>query len=150
MRSCSGWYRGSCSPGWWAMSWTNCAPASVPAASNSAAAARHDRYWPGHAGPLGGCFEEKVSGTANKLMEKPFGLMLEALVDLKPHEIYLNTGSSPRNALWGELMRIRANSDELPRQTGLEPAPARATGSNQLNSPDSSALVRSSCSNLRA
>jgi len=53
-------------------------------------------------------FEEKVSGTANKLMEKPFGLMLEALDDLKPHEIYLNTGSSPRNALWGELMSIRA------------------------------------------
>jgi len=53
-------------------------------------------------------FEEKVFGTANKLMEKPFGLMLEALDDLKPHEIYLNTGSSPRNALWGELMSIRA------------------------------------------
>jgi regulator of RNase E activity RraA len=34
--------------------------------------------------------------------------MLEALDDLKPHEIYLNTGSSPRNALWGELMSIRA------------------------------------------
>ena len=53
-------------------------------------------------------FEEKVSGTRNKLMEKPFGLMLEALDDLRPHEIYVNTGSSPRNALWGELMSIRA------------------------------------------
>lgn len=53
-------------------------------------------------------FEEKVAGTANKLMDKPFGLMLEALDDLHHNEIYVNTGSSPRNALWGELMSIRA------------------------------------------
>jgi regulator of RNase E activity RraA len=53
-------------------------------------------------------FEEKVTGTNNKLMEKPFGLMLEALDDLKANEVYVNTGSSPRNALWGELMSIRA------------------------------------------
>lgn len=53
-------------------------------------------------------FEEKVAGAHNKLMEKPFGLMLEALDDLKANEIYVNTGSSPRNALWGELMSIRA------------------------------------------
>jgi regulator of RNase E activity RraA len=53
-------------------------------------------------------FAEKVAGTANQLMDKPFGLMLEALDDLHPHEIYVNTGSSPRNALWGELMSTRA------------------------------------------
>jgi len=53
-------------------------------------------------------FAEKVAGSANQLMEKPFGLMLEALDDLKPGEIYVNTGSSPRNALWGELMSTRA------------------------------------------
>jgi len=53
-------------------------------------------------------FAEKITGTANKLMEKPFGLMLEALDDLRPNEVYLNTGSSPRNALWGELMSARA------------------------------------------
>lgn len=53
-------------------------------------------------------FAEKVAGSANKLMEKPFGLMLEALDDLKPGEIYVNTGSSARNALWGELMSTRA------------------------------------------
>jgi regulator of RNase E activity RraA len=53
-------------------------------------------------------FEEKVAGAKNKLMEKPFGLMLEALDDLKLNEVYVNTGSSPRNALWGELMSIRA------------------------------------------
>ena len=53
-------------------------------------------------------FEEKVSGAHNKIMERPFGLMLEALDDLKKNEVYVNTGSSPRNALWGELMSIRA------------------------------------------
>jgi hypothetical protein len=53
-------------------------------------------------------FQERIVGSANKLMEKPFGLMLEALDDLKRNEIYLNTGSSPRNALWGEMMSTRA------------------------------------------
>jgi regulator of RNase E activity RraA len=53
-------------------------------------------------------FEESIPNSANPLMSKPFGLMLEALDDLKPGEIYVNTGSSPRNALWGELMSTRA------------------------------------------
>jgi regulator of RNase E activity RraA len=53
-------------------------------------------------------FEEKVEGAKNKLLEKPFGLMLEALDDLKGNEVYVSTGSSPRNALWGEMMSIRA------------------------------------------
>ncbi len=53
-------------------------------------------------------FEEKVSGAHNGLMQRPFGLMLEALDDLKRNEVYVNTGSSPRNALWGELMSVRA------------------------------------------
>jgi regulator of RNase E activity RraA len=51
---------------------------------------------------------ERLAGAANQLMEKPFGLMLEALDDLRPNEVYLNTGSSPGNALWGELMSTRA------------------------------------------
>jgi regulator of RNase E activity RraA len=55
-------------------------------------------------------FEEKVTGTNNRLMEKPFGLMLEALDDLKANEIYVSTGSSGRSALWGELMSIRART----------------------------------------
>jgi regulator of RNase E activity RraA len=54
-------------------------------------------------------FAEKVSGSANQLMAKPFGLMLEALDDLRVNEVYVSTGSSPRNALWGELMSIRAH-----------------------------------------
>lgn len=53
-------------------------------------------------------FVEKIEGSANPLMNKPFGLMLEALDDLRTDEIYVNTGSSPRNALWGELMSTRA------------------------------------------
>ncbi|HEY1657079.1 MAG TPA: RraA family protein [Candidatus Sulfotelmatobacter sp.] len=54
-------------------------------------------------------FAEKLAGSANNLMNKSFGLMLEALDDLRPNEIYLGTGSSPRNALWGELMSTRAS-----------------------------------------
>ena len=34
--------------------------------------------------------------------------MIEALDDLKPHEIYVCTGSSHNYALWGELMSTRA------------------------------------------
>lgn len=39
---------------------------------------------------------------------KPFGLMLEALDDLKPYEVYVAAGASPTYALWGELMSTRA------------------------------------------
>ena len=53
-------------------------------------------------------FGERVPGTANALMDKPFGLMLEALDDLKQDEVYICTGASPRYALWGELMSTRA------------------------------------------
>jgi regulator of RNase E activity RraA len=53
-------------------------------------------------------FVERIAGSANNLMDKSFGLMLEALDDLKKNEVYVNTGSSPRNALWGELMSTRA------------------------------------------
>jgi len=40
--------------------------------------------------------------------EAPFAVMLEALDDLKRGEVYVCTGSSPRYALWGELMSARA------------------------------------------
>ena len=39
---------------------------------------------------------------------QPFGLMLHALDDLKPGEVYVATGGTPRYALWGELMSTRA------------------------------------------
>ena len=38
----------------------------------------------------------------------PFGLMFEALDSLQPNDVYLATGSSPRYALWGGLMTLRA------------------------------------------
>jgi regulator of RNase E activity RraA len=53
-------------------------------------------------------FTEKAEGSANAMMAKPFGLMLEGLDDLKPGEIYICTGASPTYALWGELMSTRA------------------------------------------
>ena len=53
-------------------------------------------------------YGEMVPGTANELMNKPFGLMLEALDDLNRNEVYICTGASPRYALWGELMSTRA------------------------------------------
>jgi len=52
-------------------------------------------------------FEELAVGHSS-ISGKPFGLMLEALDDLKTNEIYVCTGASPRYALWGELMSIRA------------------------------------------
>jgi regulator of RNase E activity RraA len=39
---------------------------------------------------------------------QPFGLMLAALDDLRPGEVYLCTGASPAYALWGALMTTRA------------------------------------------
>jgi regulator of RNase E activity RraA len=39
-----------------------------------------------------------------------FGLMFKALDSLEPGEVYICTGSSPRYALWGELMSTRAMS----------------------------------------
>ncbi len=47
------------------------------------------------------CVAEEVGG-------KPFGVMFEALDDLKPGEIYVAGGGSPRYALWGGLMSVRA------------------------------------------
>jgi regulator of RNase E activity RraA len=53
-------------------------------------------------------FEEKSSQSHNPMMKEPFGLMFEALDDLKEGEIYLCTGGSPTYARWGELMTTRA------------------------------------------
>lgn len=44
----------------------------------------------------------------NPILQKPFGLMLEALDDLKKNEVYICSGASPSYALWGELMSTRA------------------------------------------
>ena len=53
-------------------------------------------------------FTEKTEGTHNPLMNKPFGIMFEALDSLQPDEVYICSGSSPRYALWGGLMSTRA------------------------------------------
>ncbi len=51
--------------------------------------------------------EPEASGR-NPSIDQPFGLMLHALDDLKPNEVYVCTGAAPTYALWGELMSTRA------------------------------------------
>jgi regulator of RNase E activity RraA len=51
---------------------------------------------------------DEVSGASRVPLGTPFGLMLEALDDLRPNEVYVATGGSLRYALWGELMSTRA------------------------------------------
>ena len=53
-------------------------------------------------------FDEVVEGSHNPLSARPFGLMMEALDSLTTDEVYVCSGSSPRYALWGELMSVRA------------------------------------------
>jgi regulator of RNase E activity RraA len=53
-------------------------------------------------------FDESREGSHNPLAAQPFGLMLDALDSLRPHEVYVCTGASPSYALWGELMSTRA------------------------------------------
>lgn len=52
-------------------------------------------------------FGEKIGNSANPLMTRPFGLLFEALDQLKENEVYICTGSSYAYALWGGLMSIR-------------------------------------------
>lgn len=47
-------------------------------------------------------------GSRSEAARKPFGVMFEALDDLRPGEIYICAGASPRYALWGGLMSVRA------------------------------------------
>lgn len=54
------------------------------------------------------CWTEAAQEGKNPALAKPFGLMLQALDDLKTGEVYVCTGASPRYALWGELMSLRA------------------------------------------
>ena len=42
------------------------------------------------------------------LSRQPFGLLFQALDDLREHEVYLATGCTPAFALWGGLMTTRA------------------------------------------
>ena len=71
---------------------------------------RQDMVTMGRAMPVleADVFTEKTEGTHNPLMNKPFGIMFEALDSLQPDEVYICSGSSPRYALWGGLMSTRA------------------------------------------
>ena len=53
-------------------------------------------------------FSDGDAGSIGPLARKPFGLMMEALDDLRENEVYVATGSSLRYALWGGLMSTRA------------------------------------------
>ncbi len=44
----------------------------------------------------------------NPVLRQPFGLMLDALDDLKTNEVYICSGVPPSYALWGQLMSARA------------------------------------------
>lgn len=52
------------------------------------------------------CLRNEIIEDSNE--SQPFGLMLQALDDLKKDEVYVCTGASPSYALWGELMSTRA------------------------------------------
>lgn len=71
---------------------------------------REDMLVAGRAMPVleADVFSEISTSGQNSMLAKPFGLMLEALDDLKQHEVYICTGASPSYALWGELMSTRA------------------------------------------
>jgi regulator of RNase E activity RraA len=53
-------------------------------------------------------FADEAQGGKNAVSSRPFGLMFEALDDLKPQEVYICAGASHRYALWGGLMSTRA------------------------------------------
>lgn len=53
----------------------------------------------------------RADGSAhNPILNKPFGLMLEALDDLREDEVYICSGASPTFALWGEIMSTCARN----------------------------------------
>ncbi|MBA2713317.1 MAG: RraA family protein [Rubrobacteraceae bacterium] len=53
-------------------------------------------------------FSDEGGAGKDEALGKPFGLMLRALDDLRPGEVYVCAGASPRYALWGGLMSTRA------------------------------------------
>lgn len=69
---------------------------------------RDDMFVAGRAMPVLEADVYHDESAHNHIINKSFGLMLEALDDLKKNEVYICTGSSPTYALWGELMSTRA------------------------------------------
>jgi regulator of RNase E activity RraA len=73
---------------------------------------RDDMVVIGRAMPVLEMDDEGGEGPSRKseVLNRPFGLMLPALDDLQPGEVYVCSGSSPSYALWGELMSMAASN----------------------------------------
>ena len=71
---------------------------------------RSDMVIVGRAMPVleSNCFSASEPGGQLPISRQPFGLLFQALDDLKPHEVYVATGCAPQFALWGGLMTTRA------------------------------------------
>jgi regulator of RNase E activity RraA len=54
------------------------------------------------------CFAASEIDGAGPLSRQPFGLLFEALDQLREREVYVATGCAPQFALWGGLMTTRA------------------------------------------
>ena len=54
------------------------------------------------------CFAASEPAGQLPLSRQPFGLLFQALDQLRPHEVYVATGCAPQFALWGGLMTTRA------------------------------------------
>ena len=73
-------------------------------------ALRSDMVIAGRAMPVleTNCFAASEPAGQLAISRQPFGLLFQALDDLKPHEVYVATGCAPQFALWGGLMTTRA------------------------------------------
>lgn len=54
------------------------------------------------------CFAASEPEGPGPLSRQPFGLLFQALDQLREHEVYVATGCAPQFALWGGLMTTRA------------------------------------------
>lgn len=78
--------------------------------SPSIRALRSDMVIAGRAMPVleTNCFAASEPDGQLPISRQPFGLLFQALDDLRAHEVYVATGCAPQFALWGGLMTTRA------------------------------------------
>ena len=78
--------------------------------SPSIRALRSDMVIAGRAMPVleTNCFAASEPDGKLPISRQPFGLLFQALDDLRAHEVYVATGCAPQFALWGGLMTTRA------------------------------------------
>jgi 4-hydroxy-4-methyl-2-oxoglutarate aldolase len=71
---------------------------------------RSDMVVAGRAMPVleANCFAATEPDGQSPISRQPFGLLFQALDDLKPREVYVASGCAPNFALWGGLMTTRA------------------------------------------